>query len=110
MDWRSHQGNGLTGWATQWRSMVLNKEWQITLLYKRDGDDITLLIVHVDDMIVISSNFIKIDKLWSYLAKEFEMKNFGYYKILLGYWGILVQATTLSLITKVYIRSFGWKW
>ena len=42
-----------------------------TLFYKRDGDDITLLSVYVDDMIVTSSNFTKIEKLWSYLAKEF---------------------------------------
>ena len=48
-----------------------------TLFYKRDGDDITLFIVYVDDMIVTSSNSIKIEKLQSYLAKEFEMKDLG---------------------------------
>ena len=48
-----------------------------TLFYKRDGDDITLFIVYVDDMIVTGSNSIKIEKLQSYLAKEFEMKDLG---------------------------------
>ena len=48
-----------------------------TLFYKKDVDDITLLIVYVDDMIVIGSNSTKIEKLQSYLAKEFEMKDLG---------------------------------
>ena len=55
-----------------------------TLFYKRDGDDITLLIVYVDDMIVIDSNSTKIEKLWSYLAKEFEMKGLGALKYFVG--------------------------
>ena len=55
-----------------------------TLFYKRDGDDITLLIVYVDDMIVIGSDFTKIEKLQSYLVKEFEMKDLGALKYLLG--------------------------
>ena len=42
-----------------------------TLFYKKDGDDITWLIVYVDDMIVTGSNSTKIEKLRSYLAKEF---------------------------------------
>ena len=37
----------------------------------------TLLIVYVDDMIVTGSNSAKIEKLLTYLAKEFEMKNLG---------------------------------
>ena len=34
-----------------------------TLFYERDGDDITLLIVYVDDMIVTGSNSTKIEKI-----------------------------------------------
>ena len=55
-----------------------------TLFYKRDGDDITLLIVYVDDMIVTGSNSTKIKKLQSYLAKELEIKDLGPLKYLLG--------------------------
>ena len=55
-----------------------------TLFYKRDGDDITLFIVYVDDMIVTGSNSTKIEKLQSYLAKEFEMKDLGPLKYFLG--------------------------
>ena len=55
-----------------------------TLFYKRDGDHITFLIVFVDDMIVISSNSTKIEKLQRYLAKEFEMKDLGIVKYFLG--------------------------
>ena len=55
-----------------------------TLFHKRDGDDITLLIIYVDDMIVTGSNSKKIKNLWSYLAKEFEMKDLGALKYFLG--------------------------
>ena len=55
-----------------------------TLFYKRDGDNITLLIVYVDKMIVTSGNSTKIEKLLSYLAKEFEMKDLGALKYFLG--------------------------
>ncbi|XP_059650411.1 uncharacterized mitochondrial protein AtMg00810-like [Cornus florida] len=55
-----------------------------TLFYKRNGDDITLLIVYMDDMIVIGSNTNEIEKLRSYLAKEFEMKDLGVLKYFLG--------------------------
>ena len=55
-----------------------------TLLYKRDVDDLTLLIVYIDDMIVRRSNFIKIGKLQSYLDKEFEMKDLGALKYFVG--------------------------
>ena len=48
-----------------------------TLFFKRDGDDITLLIVYVDDMIVIDSIPKEVEKLQSYLANEFEMKDLG---------------------------------
>ena len=55
-----------------------------TLFYKKDVEDITLLIVYVDDMIVIGRNSTKIEKLQSYLAKEFEMKDLGALKYFLG--------------------------
>lgn len=55
-----------------------------TLFYKRVGDDITLLIVYVDDMIVTGSNNNEIEKLRSYLSKEFEMKDLGALKYFLG--------------------------
>ena len=55
-----------------------------TLLYKRDVNDLTLLIVSIDDMIVRRSNFIKIGKLQSYLDKEFEMKDLGALKYFVG--------------------------
>ena len=34
-----------------------------TLFHKRDGDDITLLIIYVDDMIVTGSKSTKIEKI-----------------------------------------------
>ena len=55
-----------------------------TLNNKRNGDDIIMLIVYVDDMVVTSSNSRKIVKLQSYLAKEFEMKDFSALKYFLG--------------------------
>ena len=55
-----------------------------TFFFKRDGDDITLLIVYVDDMIVTGSNPKEVEKLQSHLAKEFEMKDLGNLKYLLG--------------------------
>ena len=55
-----------------------------TLNNKRNGDDIVMLIVYVDDMVVTSSNSRKIVKLQSQLAKEFEMKDFSALKYFLG--------------------------
>ena len=55
-----------------------------TLFYKKDGNNITLLIFYVNDMIVTSSsNSKKIKKLWSYLAK-FEMKDLDALKCFMG--------------------------
>ena len=42
-----------------------------TLFFKRDVDDITLLIVYIDDMIVTGSSLKEVEKLQSHLAKEF---------------------------------------
>ena len=55
-----------------------------TLFFKRDGDDITLLIVFVEDMIVTGRSPKEVDKLQSHLAKEFEMKGLGTLKCFLG--------------------------
>ena len=55
-----------------------------TLFFKRDGDDITLLIIYIDDMIVTSSSPKEVEKLQSHLAKEFEMKDLGTLKYFLG--------------------------
>ena len=55
-----------------------------TLFFKRDGDDIALLIVYVDDMIVTGSSPKEVEKLHSYLAKEFEMQDLGPLKYFLG--------------------------
>ena len=54
-----------------------------TLFIKRDGDDITLLIVYVDDMIVTGSSPKEVEKLERHLAKEFEMKDLGTLKYFL---------------------------
>ena len=55
-----------------------------TLNNKRNGDDIIMLIVYVDDMVVTGSNSRQIVKLRSYLVKEFEMKDLGALKYFLG--------------------------
>ena len=55
-----------------------------TVFFKKDCDDITLLIVYVDDMIVIGSSPIEVEKIHSDLAKKFEMKDFGTLKYFLG--------------------------
>ena len=50
--------------------MISSKLWQITLFYKRGDDDITLLIVYVDDMIVTGNNSSEIEKLQNYLSRS----------------------------------------
>ena len=55
-----------------------------TLFYKRDGGNITLLLVYVDDMIVTGNNTSEIERLRCYLTKEFEMKDLGALKYFLG--------------------------
>lgn len=49
--------------------MVSSKLRQVTLFYKRDGTDITLFLIYVDEMIVTSSNIGEIEILHTYLAK-----------------------------------------
>ena len=67
----------------------------LTLFFKRDGDDITLIIVYVDDMTVIGSSPKEVEKIWSHLAKEFEMKDLGTLKYFLGI-EFLVQSMDFS--------------
>ena len=55
-----------------------------TLFYKRNYNDITVLLVYVDDMIVTGNNKEEIENLRSYLAKEFEIKDLGTLKYFLG--------------------------
>lgn len=64
-------------------SITLNILRKVTLFfYKRDGINITLVLVYIDDMIVTSNNTDV--KLRSYLAKEFEMKDLGNLNNFLG--------------------------
>lgn len=65
------------------------KQAYITVFfYKRDDNNITLLLVYIDDMIinmiVIGSITSEIEKLCSYLVKEFEMKDLKNLKYFLG--------------------------
>ncbi|XP_071902889.1 uncharacterized protein [Coffea arabica] len=55
-----------------------------TLFYKRNYNDITVLLVYVDDMIVTGNNKEEIENFRSYLAKEFEIKDLGTLKYFLG--------------------------
>lgn len=55
-----------------------------TLFYKRDNDDITLLLVYVNDMIVTGNNTPEIEKIHYHLMKEFERKNLKALKYFLG--------------------------
>ena len=75
-----------------------------TLFYKRYGDDITLLIVYVNDMIAIGSNSTKIEKSRSYLTKEFEMKDLGALKYFLE----IEVLRTFPFTMDVNIRCLGW--
>lgn len=54
-----------------------------SLFYKRDGDDITMLFVYVDDMILTASNPNKTEAS-EQLSKEFKMKDLRALKYLLG--------------------------
>jgi hypothetical protein len=55
-----------------------------TLFLKYDRGKLTVLIVYVDDMVVIGNNEEGIRRLRDYLAKEFEMKDLGALRYLLG--------------------------
>ena len=55
-----------------------------TLFLKKQHDKITTLIVYVDDMVVIGNDPEEMKNLQNYLSKEFEMKDLGPLKYLLG--------------------------
>ena len=55
-----------------------------TLFLKRKGDLITCLIIYVDDMIITGSDIEEIAQLKNNLFREFEMKDLGGLKYLLG--------------------------
>ncbi|KAG6531058.1 hypothetical protein ZIOFF_004828 [Zingiber officinale] len=55
-----------------------------TLFIKRKGDNTTILLVYVDDMIVTGDDEVEIQALKSKLTSEFEIKDLGSLKYFLG--------------------------
>ena len=55
-----------------------------TLFLRNNGDQITCLVIYVDDMVITGNNAQKIDKLKSQLFQEVEMKDLGQLKYFLG--------------------------
>lgn len=55
----------------------------IFFLIKRDGTNITLLLIHLYDMIIIGSNTNETEILHNYLAKEFDIPYLGNLKYFL---------------------------
>ena len=55
-----------------------------TLSLRKKGDQITCLVIYVDDMVIIGNNSKEIDKLKRPLFQEFEMKDLGKLKYFLG--------------------------
>ncbi|KAM2020888.1 hypothetical protein ACFX16_042974 [Malus domestica] len=55
-----------------------------TLLIKRRGGKVTLLIIYVDDMVVTCDDTEEMERLHEYLSSEFEMKDLGGLKYFLG--------------------------
>ncbi|XP_047942387.1 uncharacterized mitochondrial protein AtMg00810-like [Salvia hispanica] len=55
-----------------------------TLFLKRRGDQITCLIIYVDDMIITGDDVEEIERLKGSLFQEFEMKDLGNLKYFLG--------------------------
>lgn len=56
------------------------------LFYKRVGDDITMLLVYVSEMIVTGSNITEVENFCCHLMKELEMKDLGALKYVLILW------------------------
>ena len=54
------------------------------LFLRKNGNQITCLVIYVDDMVITGNNAQKIDKLKSQLFQEFEMKDLGQLKYFLG--------------------------
>ena len=55
-----------------------------TLFLKRSGNQITCLVIYVDDMVITGNDSKEIDRLRSKLFQEFEMKDLGQLKYFLG--------------------------
>lgn len=55
-----------------------------TLFVKKDGDQITCLVIYVDDMVIFGNNAEEINKLKAQLFREFEIKDLGNLKYFLG--------------------------
>lgn len=55
-----------------------------TMFIKYKGDKVTILIVHVDDIIVTGHDPLKVENLKKYLASEYEIKDLGKLRYFLG--------------------------
>jgi len=53
-------------------------------VFFKQSDDLTYLLLYVDDMLIAVKNKIHIQKLKAQLKKEFDMKNLGESKKILG--------------------------
>ena len=53
-------------------------------IYFKQNDDLTYLLLYLDDMLIAVRNKIQIQKLKAELKKEFDMKNLGEAKKILG--------------------------
>ena len=49
-----------------------------------DDDSFIFLLLHVDDMIIAAKSMVEVNKLKSLLSKEFDMKDLGATKKILG--------------------------
>lgn len=76
------------------------------LFYKRNDTSIILFIVYVDGMIVICNSTGEIERLRSYLPKDFKIKDLGNMKYLLGL-KFINPNNTLSLRIKIFLSSLG---
>ena len=55
-----------------------------TIFLRNSGNQITCLVIYVDDMVITGNNVKEIDQLRSKLFQEFEMKDSGQLKYFLG--------------------------
>ena len=53
-------------------------------IYFKQNDDLTYLLLYLDDMLIAVRNKIQIQKLKAEIKKEFDMKNLGEAKKILG--------------------------
>lgn len=95
-------GHGLIDWVAWWMSTVLSISY--TFLWKRWRW--CYRIVYVNNMIVTGSNIGEIERLCSYVVKEFEMEDMRNLKYFLD---IEVSCSTegLSLLMEVCLRSLN---